>query len=171
MGPLNLEQQVCIFKWKVTHNWTQLLLGLYVFCVHPSFFRYVLYLRHTHSHALRGKDTSASFILYIEENPRCLSSFRIKYELNESADLPLRQCMSYREHWAIKPGRPAALLRNYTWGLVVWPWFNKGDKGWEGEVEHFDFQSSGKQNKRKRFTHLGEMFCLYLYIICSWCWR
>ena len=44
------------------------------------------------------------FIVYSEEKPWCLNSFGIKFELNKSADLPLRQHMPYKEHWAIKQG-------------------------------------------------------------------
>lgn len=52
---------------------------------------------HTHTHS-RSKDTSAVFILYTVENPWCLKSSGSKHEVNESADLPLRRRMSYREH-------------------------------------------------------------------------
>lgn len=52
----------------------------------------------TQTHTPRGKDTSAVFILYTVENPWCLKSSGSKHEVNESADLPLRRRMSYREH-------------------------------------------------------------------------
>ena len=53
---------------------------------------------HTHTHEDKHGYTYTLFILYLEEKPWCLNSFGIKFELNKSADLPLRQYMSYGEH-------------------------------------------------------------------------
>lgn len=83
--------------------------------------------------SLTHTDTSTYtlFILYLEEKPRCLNSFGIKFERNKSADLPLRQYMSYREHWAIKPGGQKHCWEITHGGL----WFGLGltrGKGEEG---------------------------------------
>lgn len=53
---------------------------------------------------------------------------------------------------------PEALFRNYTWGLVIWPWFNEGVRG--GEDREFGF-SKLKKKIKESFTHPWEgSFCV-----------
>lgn len=117
-----------------------------------------LYLPNTHTNTL---------FCILEEKPLCLNSFGIKFELNKSADLPLRQYMSYREHWAIKPGGQKHCWEITHGGL----WFGLGltreKREEEGRIEHVEFQSSKKQK-----IHTSGGGCSFLLkTICSSYWR
>lgn len=49
-------------------------------------------------HAYTQAEEHALSLFYLKEKPWCLKSFGVLFELNKSADLPLRQRMSNREH-------------------------------------------------------------------------
>lgn len=109
-----------------------------------------------HTHALtqyKGSNrqnytpTCTLFGLYLEERLWYLNSFGIKFELNKSADLPLRQCLSYREHRAIKPGSQKHCGKITHGGL----WFGRGltrekRDGTGGEDTEFGFSVLHKKD-------------------------